>query len=169
MKEIKCTTIYNEKNTKKFLNIYFFDKIKYVRWIVNICIIIIIINFLRSPEINAKNIIAFLFSLLGILELNTSFLPNFNYKKLVNKKDTILNTEINYTFKERNVKIATNKSEYIDYKDLTKIIEVTDAFYLYINNSKAFIVSKENLKDEEIKTLTDTLKKEVKKYKVIKK
>lgn len=169
MKEIKCTTKYNEKLTKKFLNVYFFEKMKYPRWIVNVCIIIIIVDFFRAPELTVINTIVFIFSLLGILELNTSFLPNFNYKKMVKRKDKILSATITYVFKERNIKITSDKTEYIDYKELYQVIEVTDAYYLYLNSSKAFIVSKNSLSAEEIENLSNTFKNNIKKFKVINK
>ena len=42
MKEIKTTTIYTEDRINKFLKIYYFDKIKVLRIILNTLIIIII-------------------------------------------------------------------------------------------------------------------------------
>lgn len=169
MKEIKCTTKYNQELIKKFLNIHFFQKIRYLRWIVNICIVVIIVNFFRDPTFTVYSIIVFIFSLFGILELNTNFLPNFNYKRLLKSKNKILNTEIIYTFKDRNIKITSDKDEFVNYDELYQIIEVDDAYYLYINSSKSFIVSKDSLTNKDIEKLNAIFKNNVKKYKVINK
>ena len=164
MKEIKVTTKYTDEKIKKFLNVYYFDKIKTIRIVLNILIVIVIINFFTKDERTTIDIISFLFSLIGLLELNTNFLPLFNYYKLKKKKDNIINTEVSYVFKKNNFKISTNKDEYIDYDKLSKVIETNFDYYLYISNSRSLIVGKDNLSKKDIEILTGIFKDKVSTY-----
>lgn len=164
MKEINVTTKYTDEKIKKFLNVYYFDKIKTIRIVLNIFIVIVIINFFTKDERTTIDIISFLFSLIGLLELNTNFLPLFNYYKLKKKKDNIINTEVSYVFKKNNFKISTNKDEYIDYDKLSKVIETNFDYYLYISNSRSLIVGKDNLSKKDIEILTGIFKDKVSTY-----
>lgn len=164
MNEIKTTTTYTEEKVKSFLNFYYFDKIKIIRIILDILILVVIINFFTKDERSTTDIIAFIFALIGLLELNTSFMPNFNYMKLKKKKDNIIGTKVSYVFKKNNFKLTTDKDEYIDYKTLKKVVETTTDYYLYINNSRSLIVGKEDLSNEDIISITERLKKEVSTY-----
>jgi len=165
MKEIKTTTVYSEKLVKKFLKDFYFERIKYVRILINVLILAVIIYFFTKDEITTIDIITLGCSLFGIIEVNSSLLPRFNYFKLAKRKNNILDTKIKYIFKEHNFKLSSGKDEYINYKDLKKVIEVYEAYYLYINNSRALILSKESLKDDEIFTLTSLFKEKVPTYK----
>ena len=164
MKEINVTTKYTDEKIKKFLNVYYFDKVRTIRIVLNIFIVIVIINFFTKDERTTIDIISFLFSLIGLLELNTNFLPLFNYYKLKKKKDNIINTEVSYVFKKNNFKISTNKDEYIDYDKLSKVIETNFDYYLYINNSRSLIVGKDNLSKKDIEILTGIFKDKVSTY-----
>lgn len=164
MNEIKTTTIYTEEKIKKFLNFYYFDKIKIIRATLNIIISIVIVNFFIKNERNTTDIISYIFSLIGLIELNTSFMPKLNYIKLKKKKDTIINTKVSYIFKKNNFKLTSTKDEYIDYTELKKVIETSNDYYLYINSSRSLIVGKENLSKEDIISITERLKKEVSTY-----
>ena len=164
MNEIKTTTTYTEDRIKRFLNYYYFDKIKTTRIILDILILGVIINFFTKSERTTIDIIAFIFALIGLLELNTSFMPKFNYLKLKKRKDNIIGTKIIYIFKKNNFKLTTNKDEYINYSTLKKIIETNNDYYLYINNSRSLIVGKEELSNEEIISLTNRLKEQVSTY-----
>ena len=94
--EIKNITKYNEELLKKFLKVYYFDKIKTVRIIMNILILIVVIRFFIKKDIDALDIITFIFALFGIIEINTNMLPQFNLYRIKKKKDSILNTKIKY-------------------------------------------------------------------------
>lgn len=162
MKEIKNTTIYSSENIKKFLEIYYFEKIKKPRIILNILIAIIIISFFVNEENSILDIISFVFAVFGLLELNTSMLPRFNYYKLTKKKDSIINNKITYVFKKNNFKL--NQDEYIDYNKLFKVIETDTNYYLYINKDRVLIVDKINFSDEDNKELSNRLKEQVSTY-----
>ena len=162
MKEIKNTTIYSGETVKKFLEIYYFERIKGVRIVLNILIAIIIISFFVSDKRSTLDIITFIFSLFGLLEVNTTMLPRLNYYKLTKKKDSIIDTEVTYVFKKNNFKL--NKDEYIDYNTLKKVIETTTNFYLYINNARALIVDKSSLSYEDTETLSKIFKAQVPTY-----
>ena len=164
VKEIKTTTTYTEDRIKRFLKFYYFDKIKVMRIILNILIIIVIINFFTSKTKTMLNIISFIFALIGLLELNTSFLPWFNYFKLKRKKDNLIDNELSYVFKKNDFKLSVNKDEYIDYNNLIRVVETDDDYYLYITKSKSLIVGKDNLSSEEINTLTNIFKEKVSTY-----
>lgn len=166
MKEIKITTIYSEDVIKSFLRIFYFERIKNIRIILNILIVILILYFfINIYNSNILDYIAFIFALFGILELNTNMMPSINYKRIKNKKDNIINTKIKYIFKKNNFQITTDKDEYIDYDKLYKVINTKDAYYLYINKNRAFIVDKTNLKDEDITILNNKFKEKVPVYK----
>ena len=164
MKEIKTDTIYTEEKVKRFLKFYYFDKLKKVRIILNILILLVIINFFTKYNRSFIDIISFIFALIGILELNTNFLPWFNFLKLKKKKDNIINTKVSYIFKKNNFKLTTDKDEYIDYNILLKIVEPKEDFYLYINNSRSLILGKDNLSNEELESLTKIFKEKVSTY-----
>ena len=53
MKEINTTTIYSEKLVKKFLKDFYFERIKYVRILLNILIVSVIIYFFTNYYNNA--------------------------------------------------------------------------------------------------------------------
>lgn len=163
MKEIKNTTIYTKENIKKFFEIYYFERIKTIRIILNILIIVIIISFCTNEKNTTLDIITFIFALFGIIEVNSSLIPKLNYYKLLKKKDSILNSKVSYVFKENNFKL--NKDEYIEYNTLKKVIEIETAYYLYVNNSRALILDKANLNDEEKVLLTKIFKEKVTTYK----
>lgn len=162
MKDIKNTTIYSNEKVKKFLEIYYFERIKKIRVILNVFIVIIIISFLINKEKSVLDIITFIFALFGIIEINTSMIPRINYYRLTKKKDSIIGTKVNYIFKKNNFKL--NKDEYIDYNTLNKVIETIDSYYLYINNTKSLIVDKNTLTEDEINILTNILKNQVSTY-----
>lgn len=164
MNEIKTTTTYTEDRIKRFLNYYYFDKIKTIRIILDILILLVIINFFAKDERKVFDIISFIFALIGLLELNTSFMPKLNYLKLKKRKDNIIGTKIIYIFKKNNFKLTTNKDEYIDYSTLKKVIETNNDYYLYIDNSRSLIVGKEDLSKEDIMSLTNRLKNQVSTY-----
>ncbi len=166
MKEIKTTTEYTDDKIKKFLKIYYFDKIKTTRIVLNILILVIIFNFFTKydNERSTIDIIAFVFALIGLLELNTSILPRFNYNKLKRKKDNIIGTKVSYTLKKNNFKLTTEKDEYIDYDKLKKVIETDTDYYLYINSSRSLILGKDNLSEEDIDILTNIFKEKVSTY-----
>lgn len=161
---IKTSTIYTEERIKRFLKFYFFNKIKVPRIILNIFILVIIINFFTKDERIVTDYISFIFALIGVLELNTSFLPTFNFKKIKKKKDSILDTKLNYEFKKNNFKLSSVKDEYIDYKSLKIVIETDYDFYLFINNVKSFILGKDGLSFDEIEELRKRFKDNVEKY-----
>lgn len=163
MKEIKNTTIYSKENVKKFLEIYYFERIKNIRVILNILIIVIIISFLTNKDKSTLDIITFIFALFGIIEVNTNMLPMLNYYKLTKKKDSIIDSKITYIFKKNNFKL--NKDEYIDYSTLKKVIETETSYYLYVNNSRSLIVDKKGLKEEEVNNLTNIFKEQITTYK----
>ncbi len=164
MKEIKTTTIYTEDRIKKFLKIYYFEKIKTIRIVLNILILIVIINFFTKDERSTIDIISFIFALIGLLELNSSFLPSFNFYKLKRRKDSLINTKLNYVLKKNNFKLTTDKDEYIDYNTLKKVIETNTDYYLYINSSRSLILGKDNLSEDDINTITNTFKEKVSTY-----
>lgn len=163
MKEIKNTTIYSKDKVKEFLEIYYFERIMGIRIVLNILILIIIVSFFVKDDRSMLDVITFIFSLFGLLEVNTSMLPNLNYYKLTKKKDSIIGTKVTYIFKKNNFQL--NKDEYIDYSSLKKVIETDRSYYLYINNSRALIVDKEDLTKEDITALTNTFKEKVPTYK----
>ena len=108
--EIKNITKYNEELLKKFLKVYYFDKIKTVRIIMNILILIVVIRFFIKKDIDALDIITFIFALFGIIEINTNMLPQFNLYRIKKKKDSILNTKIKYLFNElKRMQLSPNK------------------------------------------------------------
>lgn len=165
MKEIKNTTVYSSNKIKKFLEIYYFERIKTIRIILNILIIMMIIYFFTKQDINTLDVITFIFALFGILEINTSILPKLNYYRITKQKDSVIDTKLEYTFKKDNFKLVSNKEEYIDYNTLKKVIETNDTYYLYVNNSRALIVDKTTLSKDEINTLTKIFQEKVSTYK----
>ena len=53
-----------------------------------------------------------------------------------------------------------------DTLDITgKVLETKEAYYLYINKSRALIVDKKDMSDSDITNLTNTLKEQVSRYK----
>lgn len=168
MMKIENNTIYTNDLVKDFLNTYYFDKIRNIRIILNILIVVIIIRYFFLKDIEVIDTITFIFSLLGIIELNTSILPYTNYKRIEKSKNSILNTKIKYLFKEHNFMLDSGKEEYINYKDLYKVIEKDNVYYLYINKYKAFIVDKTSLSKKEIEVITTNIKDKVSTYKYIK-
>lgn len=166
--KIENNTIYTNDLVKDFLNTYYFDKIRNIRIILNILIVVIIVRYFFLKDIEVIDIITFIFSLLGIIELNTSILPYTNYKRIEKRKNSILNTKIKYLFKEYNFMLNSGKEEYINYKDLYKVIEKDNVYYLYINKYKAFIVDKTSLSKKEIEVITTNIKDKVSTYKYIK-
>lgn len=162
MKEIKNTTIYSKDKVKEFLEIYYFERIKGVRLILNLLILIIVISFFTKDERSTLDIITFVFSLFGLIEINSSMLPRINLLKLLKQKDSIIDTKVTYVFKSNNFKL--NKDEYIDYNTLKKVIETDNSYYLYINNSRALIVDKNSFDKDDINNLTNILKENVSTY-----
>lgn len=163
MKEIKNTTIYTKDNIKKFLEIYYFERIKTIRIILNVLIIVIIISFFTNKDKSTLDIITFIFALFGVIEVNTNMLPRLNYYKLTKQKESIIDKKVTYIFKKNNFKL--NKDDYIDYNTLKKAIETDTSYYLFINNSKSLIVDKQELTEEEITNLTSIFKEQVTTYK----
>ena len=121
MMKIENNTIYTNDLVKDFLNTYYFDKIRNIRIILNILIVVIIVRYFFLKDIEVIDIITFIFSLLGIIELNTSILPYTNYKRLEKRKDSILNTKIKYLFKEYNFMIIFFIFLFIWYKYGVKV------------------------------------------------
>lgn len=165
MKEIKNETIYTSDNVKKFLEVYYFERVKIPRLIINLLILLAVIYFFTKENKEILDYTTFIFCLFGIVELNTTMLPRLNYHKLKKSKDSVLNTKIEYLFKKNNFKLSTNKDEYIDYTSLYKVLETKEYYYLYINSSRAFIVDKKDMSDKDINALTTIFKEKVPRYK----
>lgn len=165
MKEIKNKTIYTEDNVKSFLEVYFFEKVRIPRMIINILIILVIIYFFTKEDREALDYVTFVFCLFGVLELNSTMLPRFNLFKLKKQKNSVLNTKVEYLFKKNNFKLSTNKDEYIDYSSLHKVLETKEYYYLYINRSRALIVDKKDMTTSDIDSLTNIFKEKVLRYK----
>lgn len=163
MKEIKTKSKYTKETLKNFLEIYFFERIKIIRIILNIFIIVTTISFFTTKDKTTLDIIAFIFSLIALLEINTSMIPRLNYFTITKKKNSILDTEVSYVFKKNNFKL--NQNEYIDYTTLNKIIETENYFFLYVNSSRALIVDKKQLNKDELLELTKRFKENVTTYK----
>ena len=163
MKEVKNTTIYTNEIVKKFLEIYYFEKIKTLRIILNVLIIIMIVSFFTNSEKTTLDIITLILSLFGILEINTTMIPRLNYYKLTKKKDSILGSKVTYIFRKTNFNL--NRKENIEYITLNKVIETEKNYYLYLNSSKSLIVDKTKLKEDEINFITENLKEKVSTYK----
>ena len=163
MKEIKTKSKYTKETLKNFLEIYFFERIKIIRIILNIFIIVTTISFFTTKDKTTLDIIAFIFSLIALLEINTSMIPRLNYFTITKKKNSILDTEVSYVFKKNNFKL--NQNEYIDYTTLNKIIDTENYFFLYVNSSRALIVDKKQLNKDELLELTKRFKENVTTYK----
>ena len=101
MKEIKNKTIYTPDNVKKFLEVYYFEKVKVPRLIINILILLVIIYFFTKDNRVLLDYTTFIFCLFGVIELNTTMLPKLNYSKLEKAKDSVLNTKIEYLFRNK--------------------------------------------------------------------
>ena len=164
MKEIKTTTIYNEKLIKDFLNIYFIEKTRKFKILLNLLLIIMIIYFFTNKSKTIFDYITYIIALFGIIEINTSMIPRLNFYRTKRKKNSIINRKINYIFKKRNFTIINEKEEYIDYDLLYKVVETDNYYYLYVNKYRTLIVDKSNIKDSDIEDLSDRLKKEVSTY-----
>lgn len=165
MKEIKNKTIYTEDNIKSFLEVYFFEKVRIPRMIINILIVLVIIYFFTKEDREVLDYITFIFCLFGVLELNSTMLPRFNLYKLKKQKNNVLNTKVEYLFKKNNFKLSTNKDEYIEYSSLYKVLETKEYYYLYINRSRALIVDKKDMTTNDIENLTNIFKEKVSRYK----
>lgn len=165
MKEVKNKTIYTEDNVKSFLEVYFFEKVRIPRMIINILIVLVIIYFFTKEDREVLDYVTFVFCLFGVLELNSTMLPRFNLFKLKKQKDSVLNTKVEYLFKKNNFKLSTNKDEYIDYSSLYKALETKEYYYLYINRSRALIVDKKDMTSSDIENLTSIFKEKVPRYK----
>ncbi len=167
MREIKTETVYSKEQIKKFLTVFYFDRIKYPRIIINILILVMIIYFFRKTEVNISDIIAFIIALFGIVELNTNMLPNINFNRMLKNKDNSpIDKKILYIFRKDDFKLQSDKIETIKYSQLKKVIETDIAYYLYINNSKAFIVDKTVLNEKDVESITTILKTNVSTYKL---
>lgn len=165
MKEVKNKTIYTEDNVKSFLEVYFFEKVRIPRMIINILIVLVIIYFFTKEDREVLDYVTFVFCLFGVLELNSTMLPRFNLFKLKKQKNSVLNTKVEYLFKKNNFKLSTNKDEYIDYSSLYKVLETKEYYYLYINRSRALIVDKKDMTSSDIENLTNIFKEKVPRYK----
>ncbi len=164
MKEIKNITIYSEELVKDFLNVYYKERTKKFRIILNILIIMVIIYFFTNKNRNTIDMFTFIFALFGIIEVNTSMIPRFNFYRLKKRKNSILNAKIIYIFKKRNFSIKTNKEEFVDYELLYKVIENNKYYFLFINKYRTFIVDKSKMNKEDITELTNRLKEKVTTY-----
>ena len=63
MKEIKNKTIYTPDNVKKFLEVYYFEKVKVPRLIINILILLVIIYFFTKDNRVLLDYTTFIFCL----------------------------------------------------------------------------------------------------------
>lgn len=163
MKPIKNATTYTAEITKAFLEVYFFEKIRVVRFIVNLIAIFSIIMFFNENKYIHIDLFMLILSLICLIEVNTNMIPWLNYKKLLRNKDSLLNTSLDYTFKKNNFKYGS-KDNYIDYSALKKVVETNKAYYLYIDASKVLVVDKNTLSAKEIDTLTTIFKEKVTTY-----
>ncbi len=166
MKEVKTTTIYTKERLKKFLEVYFFDKFKLARIILNILSVVLIVYFFRKGNIKYTDILSFIFCLICVIELNTTMIPRINLYRLIKKNDKKIDSKMNYRFNKNNFAIMNNKNEFTSYAELYKVIETNDSFYLYINSSQVYIVSKDELNDNEIDFIRSSIREKVSTYKI---
>lgn len=164
MKEVSVSTIYTKERLNKFFRIYFFDKIVVIRIIVNILAIVSIFYFFRLRDITNLDIVKFVLMLFCIVYVNTSMIPKFNYFRLTKKKKNIINSTFSYKFTKTNFCVIHDKKEFVSFSELYKVIETNTDFYLYLDRTKVFIVSKEDLLEKDINFITNNLKDKVSTY-----
>lgn len=164
MKEVKTTTIYTKERLEKFLEVYFYDKFKLVRIVLNILSIFLVIYFFRKNSIKYFDILGFIFCLVCVIELNTTMIPKLNLYRLVKRNDKKIDSKMNYRFNKNNFAIMKDKNDFISYAELYKVIETKDSFYLYINSSQVYIVSKDELNDDEIIFIRKNIREKVSAY-----
>lgn len=159
------TTNYDAKGIKTFLEIYFFERIRIVRFIVNFLSIFVIIMFFNENKYIHIDMFMFVLALFCIIEVNTVIIPNLNYLRLVKKNDKILSTKITYQFRENNFKYKLKEDNTLDYSDLKKVINTSNYYYLYLTSNHVLIVDKSNLDSEDIANLDKIFKDKASIYK----
>lgn len=165
MKEIETTTIYTEENVKEFYEVYFYEKIRIIRVVINILALISVIAYFTKSIYLDIDTVSLVFILICVIELNTSIFPKVYCLFLFRKKNNIIGTKVGYTFKKNNFKYNNGKDSYLDYSSLKKVIETDNSYYLYIDNSISLIVDKKSLSDKDIAIITANIKEKVSTYK----
>lgn len=139
----KNTTKYSQQIYKKFLE---FHKNKFnFSYTLYTAIVLIAIFFCLAMQVKYHN---YNIAILLAISLSCFFLwrflhpmsevrKDFNSDKIQNEK------EFTFNFYEKYFKIRDkNKYEIVKYRNLYKVFETTEFFYLYIDKTHAYLVSK---------------------------
>lgn len=124
-------------------NMYSRQKVTFIILIVSIVVILLCGIFMLL--VGDYSDAALYLTLSVIFTIFCVFLPSIQTKKIF-KSDSILKENIKNTFEfyADRIQVSNKKSNStLEYKDLYKVYEVKDAFYIYLNRVQVFIVSKD--------------------------
>ena len=160
---VKVKTIYTKEEYIKFNK--FHQRKKKLIVILNIVGILIIflagIGLLFAKKYVTGIIYLLLAILLLFMYLNA---PKIFVNRLLKSNKKAKNLEYTYTFYNDKIEIKTEtKSSTIPYAKLVKVYETGTNFYLYINKMEAFLISKKEMKSDEIYKLEKLFEKNLKK------
>lgn len=156
----KNTTKYNKTIYKKFLE---FHKNKFhFSYTLYTALVLLAIFFCLAMQIKYHNYnIAILlaialtcFLLWRILHPISEVRKDFNSDKIQSEK------EFSFNFYEKSFKVRDKcKYEIIKYRNLYKVFETVDFFYLYIDKTHAYLISKSGFTRGNSKEFSDFIKK----------
>lgn len=155
---------YNKKVNGNFYRYYMLRNSMFMYLITIIGIIalfMLVSGFFSSEEDESTNFLMWVIAIIGVVfvpfytftNIHTSIKKDYNHRK-----DTIEQVELS---KEKILRqeLTSNEKMVINWVNVTKVIEVKDAFYFFLSETDAFTVAKEGLTQgtlEETRLLMET-------------
>lgn len=155
---------YNKKVNGNFYRYYMLRNSMFMYLITIfgiIALFMLVSGFFSSEEDESANFLMWVIAIIGVVfvpfytftNIHTSIKKDYNHRK-----DTIEQVELS---KEKILRqeLTSNEKMVINWVNVTKVIEVKDAFYFFLSETDAFTVAKEGLTQgtlEETRLLMET-------------
>lgn len=154
-------TVIDEKEFKRFQNFYL-NKFKFKSNIIPILIMVVLAVVAMCLNVMKENyhVVWLLVAFIIIYPVALNITLNIQIKKMYKSYKRINILEETLTFYDKYLESrSVNNYCKIEYKDLFKVCETKDNFYIFVNENQSFIVIKNCLED--IDKFRDFIKKKI--------
>lgn len=152
--KLKTVTTYTEEEYLKFNQFHVFKRNIIGVIFFAICATIIILSATVMLFVQSYLQACFFYVFIIVMGLLYIYSPKIAVKRIL-KTDKVLKDSVQeYTFFSTYLTLKNQNSETkLEYEKLFRIYETKTNFYLYINKFQAFLVSKKEMKEDEIELL----------------
>ncbi len=164
MAKITCNTKSTKEVRRDLNRDHFKIGTKVVRVIINILTILIVLVqlssiFLTDLPYTMQDAMMLALMLVMQILLNTNIFADISTKHFLKTDKLSLDLESVYNIDDETIEVINEKQTMkLKYDELFKVVETKKYIYLYINKMQALILTKETMKEKDVKAFVTKLK-----------